>query len=142
MHVEMLRIVVLYVQALAWPTCVLVLMLAYKEVIARLIPGAKIKFSIAQFSVETSIPEIEQSVRESLVGGKLTDEEISLLKNLRDQGRTELGPSLTPATARPLRDAGLLTYFPRGVGRMLANAKEIEITTLGRLVVEAAEKRG
>ena len=134
--VEFLRIV------LGWPICFLVVMLVYKKAITSLLsllPGAKIKLTIGQFSFEMPIPELEQSVTESLVDKTLTADQISLLTNL-SKGRAPFDPS-DLSIARPLRNAGLIKVPD---GRFLQTgqefAEEIEITTLGRYVVEAAKK--
>jgi hypothetical protein len=134
--VEVLRIVH------SWPICFLVVMLVYKKAITSLLsllPGAKIKLTIGQFSFEMPIPELEQSVTESLVDKKLTADQISLLTKL-SKGRSPFDPS-DLNIARPLRNAGLIKVPD---GRFLQTgqefAEEIEITTLGRYVVEAAKK--
>jgi hypothetical protein len=122
---------------LAWPIVALLIGYWYRDVFRSLFPGAKVKLTISGVAIETSIPVIEQSVTESLRGRKLTPEQWSLLKKLHDDGRTELQKLQTEvSTLRPLRDSGLVRGHPEG---FLANATEIEITTLGRLLVEASE---
>ena len=139
--IELLRIV------LAWPSCFLVVMLVYRKAINRaitsLLPGAKITLKIGQFVVETSFPEMVQSVTESLVEKALTPDQISLLTALSESRMTRspfnCSDQATLDIARPLRNAGLIRVPGGGY---LQSATEIEITTLGRRVAQAASRKG
>lgn len=81
------------------------------------------------------LQRLEQSVQESLRGRQLTEEQWSWLRNLRDPGRSIYDPA-KHETLRPLRNAGLIREHPEGT---LTNAKELEITHLGRLLVNARD---
>jgi hypothetical protein len=144
--VEVLRIV------LAWPLCFLVVMLVYKRDIASLIgslasllPGTKIKLTIVGgTSFEIPIPVLEQSLTDSLGGKKLSSDQITLLTKLHDEGTSPLEHSSEHINnvVRPLRDSALLKVS--GGGFLESGneyAKEIEITTLGRYVIEAEIKK-
>lgn len=128
--------VIEYIKVLAWPVLVISLALLFKGVISRLIPGSKVKFKIAGVSIETSIPELEKSVTESLRGRKLTSEQWSWLRQLRDDGRSKYNHEYY-AQLRLLRNAGLIREHPEG---WLSSADEVEITTLGFLLLEAYDK--
>lgn len=124
-----------FVKALAWPVVAFLIACFYREVLRRLAPGSRLKFSISGVEFETSVPELEQSVEESLRGRKLTEEQWSWLRKLRDHGRSIYDPA-SYETLRPLRNAGLIREHPEGT---LTNAKELEITHLGRLLVNARD---
>jgi hypothetical protein len=128
-----------YTKVLAWPLIALTALLLYKKIITGLVPGSKVKFTLSGFSIETSLPVIEQSVTDSLDGQTLTEEELALLKKLRNDGRITFERSATNIKmARSLRNAGLIKHYPRG--GFLQDARQIEITILGRLLVEAVDK--
>src|SRR5579871_6177736 len=86
-RMDIAKIVLSYLQALAWPAVALTAILRYREILGRLIPGSKVKLAISGFSIETTLPVLEQSVTESLGGRKLTSEQLTLLKGLRREGR-------------------------------------------------------
>ena len=126
-----------YVKALAWPVTALTAMFAYRRVIIRLLPGSKVTMKMFGFSIERSLPEIEELVTERLGGRSLNPEQMRLLKSLADSGRAPFDRA--PASqnvARPLRNAGLIISYPDGL--QLAEAESIELTGLGRLIVVAA----
>ena len=86
--------------------------------------------------LETTLPVIERSITESLQGEELKDEQWAWLIKLRNQGRTAFHPS-DLQLLRPLRDSALIRAYPKG---FLQNATAVEITTLGRLLVEASRR--
>src|SRR5258708_5079998 len=127
---ETARIVQTFVAVSAWPFVALVTLAAiivYRKDVLSFLPRSTVKLQISGWSIEISIPEIEQSVRESLGGRNLTAEQLSLLRKLRDGGRMEFDSSQIP-TARPLRNCGLIKSYPER--EYLTNATEIEITIL------------
>ncbi|MBI2149114.1 MAG: hypothetical protein HYY76_12290 [Acidobacteria bacterium] len=126
------------VNALAWPLVALIVAIAYRRVLRGLMPGSRIKFSISGVEFETSIPELERSVEENLHGRKLSGDQWNWLRRLRDDGRTKYDHANYEAL-RPLRNAGLIREHPEGT---LTACEEIEITHLGRLLVNARDKRG
>jgi len=136
--VEIARIVRTYAAVLAWPIVAVVAVLVYRKVIPSMLPGAKIKLIVFGLTIQTSIPVLEQSVRESLGGRGLTKDQLSLLQKLRSDGRAAVDKTQLEM-ARRLRNAGLIRHCPEE--EYLQNATEIEITILGRLLVEAAENQ-
>jgi hypothetical protein len=68
---EIAQLVLEYLSKLAWPLVAIFLALRFRSVIAGLIPGAKVKFSISGVTVETTLAELERSVSESLRGKAL-----------------------------------------------------------------------
>jgi hypothetical protein len=125
-----------YLRILVWPLIALTALLLYRKILASLVPGAKVKLTFSGFAIETTLPVIERSVTESLGGHSLTPEQLLLLRRLKS-GSVELdtaGDMLK--LARPLRNAGLIRHHPEE--GFLQVAKIIELTTLGRLLVEAA----
>jgi hypothetical protein len=137
---EIANVVLGYVEALAWPAVVLIAIVLYRDTFRHLMPGSTVKLTISGFGIETSLPVLEQSVTESLGGRRFTVEQLALLRKLKDQGRMALDRSSIDF-ARPLRNAGLMRFYPDGPGQYLQNADEIEITTLGRILIEAVEKK-
>ena len=135
---ETANLVLGFVKALSWPTVVLTAIFAYRGILSRLMPGSTIKLNVSGFSIETTLPVLEQSVTESLGGRKLTSAQIGLLRKLRDEGRSRFDEAELDL-ARPLRNAGLIKFYPEE--GFLQNAEEIEATTLGRLLIEVAEKK-
>jgi hypothetical protein len=127
-----------HLEALAWPLVALTAIVLYREVLSRLVPGSRIKLTILGVTVETTLPVLEQSVTESLGGRKITANQLAILKKLKAEGRTKFDRDSLSA-ARPLRNAGLIRFYPED--GFLESADEIEITTLGRLLIEAAEEQ-
>ena len=126
-----------FVKVLAWPIVVLVVALFYHRILQNLLAGSRVKFAISGVEFETSIPELERSVEEDLRGRKLSDEQWQWLRELREKGRTSYD-KVNYNTLRPLRNAGLIREHPEGT---LTNAEEIEITHLGRLLINARDER-
>ena len=134
--IEMVKIVQTFVAVLAWPFVWLATLgafIRYRKDVLGLLQGAKVKLEIFNFGIETSIPVIEQSVKESLGGRKLTAEQLALLRKLRDEGRVKFD-STQLDVARPLRNCGLIRNYPEG--KFLAEATEIELTILGDLLAK------
>lgn len=113
------------------------LAIRFRKVISGLVPGAKIKFSISGVTIETALADLERSVSESLRGKALSEEQWAWLRKLRDSGCTKYEHAHYDQL-RPLRNSGMIREHPEG---WLSNAKEIEITHLGRLLLEAYERR-
>jgi hypothetical protein len=134
---EVVNIVLEYLKVLIWPLVTIVLILVFRKPIIALIPRSKIQFTISNVTIETSLEVLEKSVKESLRGRPLTKEQWNWLKKLSENGRTSYDPN-SYDELRPLRNAGLIKEHPEG---WLSNAKEIEITTLGSLLLEAFEKQ-
>jgi hypothetical protein len=138
---DVAKIVHVYAEVMAWPLVALIAIVSYREVIRSLFPGAKVILRIFGSSIEISVPEIERSVTESLGEDELTDDQKKFLKQLyKDRMRfDDRGLDLKQISiARPLRNAGIIKHYPHD--KFLAEAKEIELTTLGRLLVEAIRK--
>ena len=133
----MWELILEYVRALAWPAVVLIVAYCYRSTLRALIPGSRIKFSISGVEFETSIPELERSVEESLRGRKLSEQQWRWLRKLRDEGRSPYDHAHY-LELRPQRNVGLIREHPEGT---LTSAQEIEITHLGRLLIDAHDKR-
>ena len=125
-----------YVQALIWPCVALFLLLRYRGMIESLIPRSKLKFTIAGVTIETSLDTIERSVEESFRGRPLSPEQWTWLRRLRHEGRLPYESDYYKEL-RPMRNSGLIREHPEG---WLSASEEIEITTLGRLLLESHEK--
>ncbi|MFP4139442.1 MAG: hypothetical protein ACLFVY_02675 [Phycisphaerae bacterium] len=123
-----------YVRVLVWPTVVVFAFLLFRKSLQNiLVRPEKIKFSIGGVTVETSIEQLTKSVSESLRGKTLSDDQWDWLTRLSTTARLSYDHQFYE-TLRPLRNAGLIREHPEG---WLSNSKEIEITTLGRLLLEA-----
>lgn len=125
-----------YVRVLVWPIVVVILAFRYWSVLQALMPGSRIKLSISGVQVEISPPELKRSVEESLRGRKLSKDQWQWLRKLRDEGRSRYDHA-TYLELRPLRNVGLIREHPEGT---LTDAKEIEITHLGRLLIDAHDQ--
>ncbi len=134
--VELAEICRDYVDLLTCPFVALVAIIMYRGIIRSLLPGAKVQLRIAGVTVETTLPKVEASISESLQGEKLSEAQWDWLKRLHAEGRIEISEQ-DRRLLRPLRDSGLVRAFPRG---FLQNATAVEITTLGRLLVESKSR--
>ena len=134
---DIASIVLEYLRVLIWPLVTIVLVLMFRESIVALIPRSKIRFTISNITIETSLESLEKSVKESLRGRTLTKTQWNWLKRLSENGRVSYDPNFY-SELRPLRNAGLIREHPEG---WLSTAKEIEITTLGSLLLKAYEKQ-
>jgi len=133
---QIAQIIHAYIEVLAWPTVAVLAMLLYRGIIRSLLPGAKVKLTISGVTVETTIPVIERSVTESLGGEKLTHEQWTWLRKLRNPGPQSISDA-DKLVLRPLRDAGLLRTSERG---FLQDPRAVELTSLGKLMVDASER--
>ena len=130
------QIILGYIQALIWPFVAIFLLLRYHGVIESLIPRSKLKLNIAGVTIETSLDTIERSVEEGFRGRRISSEQWTWLQRLRNEGRLPYDHAHYDEL-RPMRNTGLIREHPEG---WLSNSKEIEITTLGRLLLESHEK--
>lgn len=129
------RLLLDYVRALLWPSVAVFALVAYRGILASVIPGSKVKFTVSGITIETELRTLERSVTESLRGRRLTPEQWLWLRKLREEGRVRYDHQNYPLL-RPLRNAGLLREHPEG---HLTAAEEIEITALGSLLLDAAD---
>jgi hypothetical protein len=130
---EIARLVLGYFQVLIWPAVALFALWRYREVIQSLIPRSKIKLTFAGVSIETSLDALQRSLEESFRGRHLTTEQWTWLERLHEAGRLPYDHAHY-SQLRPLRNSGLIREHPEG---WLSKAEEIEITTLGGLLLEA-----
>ena len=133
---QIAQLVLNYLQILVWPCVVIFALLRYRKGIESLISQSKVKFDFAGVTIETSLETLELSVQESLRGQKLSLEQWSWLKRLKDEGWIAYNHTYYDQL-RPLRNAGLIREHPEG---WLTTATEIEITILGKLLLEAWEQ--
>ena len=126
-----------YIQVLVWPVVATLLGWMYRDVVRALLPEAKVTFTFAGLRIETTLPEVERSLTESLHDEKLTTMQWDWLKDLQLSCRKEISHDDVSAL-RPLRDAGLIRAFPKG---FLEHASAVEITRLGRILIEAKRQR-
>lgn len=134
---QIVEIIHVLAQVLAWPMVAVLAIFWYRDVVLELVSKNNVKLTISGVTIETTIPVLEQSVTESLRGERLTDEHWSWLRRLRDESPLLISDDDKPAL-RLLRDAGLLRPAEKG---FLQNAKAVEITSLGRLVVDAYKRK-
>jgi hypothetical protein len=122
-----------YIQVLIWPIVAFFVLWKYRDVIKSLVPRSKLKLTIAGVSIETSLETLQRSVEESFRGRRISTDQWTWLKRLHDSGRIPYNHTYYEQL-RPLRNSGLIREHPEG---WLSDAKEIEITTLGRLLLDA-----
>jgi nicotinic acid phosphoribosyltransferase len=130
---EMAHLILGYVQALAWPFIVLFGLFLYRDIIRSLLPRSKLKFTIAGVTIEPSIEVLQRSVQESFRGGRLSEAQWEWLRRLARDGRLPYDHKHY-IELRRLRNSGLIREHPEGT---LTASDEIEITTLGRLLLNA-----
>jgi len=97
-----------------------------------------VSFTISGITVETTLAELERSVSDSLRGDELTNEQWSRLTRIRDEGCVPYNHNSDYSHLVPLRNAGLIREHPKG---QLTPAKEVSITTLGRLLADAYDRK-
>jgi hypothetical protein len=79
---------------------------------------------------------LQRSVEESFRGRRLSSAQWEWLRRLRRDGRLPYDHQHYDVL-RPMRNAGLIREHPEG---WLSNAQEIEITTLGSLLLDAHDQ--
>jgi hypothetical protein len=136
LDMEISTLILNYLQVLIWPLVVIFALIKYKKVLEGLIPKSKIQMTIAGVTFQVNMDVLEKSVEESLRGRTLSAKQWDWLRRLSNEGITKYNPK-DYDDLRPLRNAGLIKEYPEG---WLTTAKEIEITTLGRLLIDAKEK--
>jgi hypothetical protein len=133
---DIARLVLSYIQILIWPIVLSFALWSYRDAILSLVPRSKLKFKVAGVSIETSLETLQRSVEESFRGRHISSGQWNWLKRLHEGGRIAYD-HVYYEELRPLRNSGLIREHPEG---WLSNAKEIEITTLGRLLFEAQQQ--
>ena len=126
-----------FVDVLAWPVVVVFIAILYRAIVKALLPGSRVKFTISGVEFQVSLADLERSIEESLRGRKLSNEQWAWLRRLRDEGRMPYEHAQY-VQLRPMRNAGLIREHPEGT---LTAASEIEITHVGRLLVDAHDKK-
>lgn len=131
------QLVLSYMQALAWPCVAVFGLIKYRPVIESLIPQAKVKLTLMGVTIEISPPELARAVEERFTGGTLTQEQRDWLQRLKEKGPQKFEYGQDNALLRPLRNAGLIKPYQN---EYLATAEKVEITSIGKLVLEAWER--
>jgi hypothetical protein len=121
-------------QALSWPVVAVFGLVFYRKAITALLSQSKVRFTISGISFETTLAELERSVVESLRGDDLTRDQWSRLQYIRAEGRVPFNRASDYDPLVTLRNAGLIREHPKG---QLTHAKEVSITTLGRLLSDS-----
>lgn len=134
---QIARIVLEFLEVLAWPSVTIILFLVFRKTIDSLVPRSKIKFTISGVTIETNPETLEESVTESLRGTPLTEDQWEWLRRLNAETRLRYDHNYYDQL-RPLRNSGLIKEHPEG---WLTTAEEIEITTLGKLLFQASKQR-
>jgi len=137
---EIARLALSYIQTLIWPLFIAFVSIRYQEFIESLMSRSKITLNIAGQKIETSLEVLQRSIEASSFG-PLTPEQSNWLTRLRDEGRAGRQVPYKEADYQesllPLRNAALIRAYP---GRpFLHTATHVEITPLGKLLVEALE---
>jgi hypothetical protein len=129
------------VDILAWPVVALGALLVIGPQLAKLLSGAKVKLKIADQSIETTLPELQQILEEQ-AGDPLSLEHKALLRALLQNGPKTYDAGVKASEERkllrPLRNNGLVQTVPRNA--FLAKAKAIELSALGRLYLRASQR--
>jgi hypothetical protein len=124
---------------LAWPAVAVVALLVIRPHLHQLLSGAKVKFSVAGQSIETTLPEVK-AILEEQAGEPLSPEQVKYLNALYREGAKQYPEGVDAHEdrefLRPLRNAGLVLTIPRNA--FLRDAKAIELSALGRLFLRAS----
>lgn len=139
---EPLPVAILLIQALAWPLVALVAIAVLPKQLRFLLPGAKVKLTVAGQSIETTVPELTQLVEET-AAEVMTAELRAYLVELMRIGVKPYPDGLDRETRehlRPLRNAGLVLAVPKDV--RLAKATGVQLSGLGRLYLRAVHAAG
>jgi hypothetical protein len=136
--VDVARIVLGYVQALAWPAAAVILLMRYQRIIEKLLPGTIIKWTLGGVTIETTLKILKKAIEESSSDEGISQAQWSQLEDLED-GPREYDHTRDYDLLMPLRNSGLIRPRPRG---FLTQAKKVEITALGRLLIQARIEQG
>lgn len=136
--VDVAHVVLSYVQVLVWPTVAVVLLLYYRPVIERLLPGTRIKLTLAGVTIETTLDVLTNSIEEAVGDEGISKEQLSRLEQIGADGRVQFNYDRDYKVLVPMRNAGLIRPIPRGY---LTQVKEVELTPLGRLWLKARKEQ-
>ena len=126
-----------YLQVLVWPCVVIFALIRYRRVIESLASQSEVTVTIMGFSIKIPLKILERSLEENLPEGKPSSDQWERLKELRKKGRVPFNYASDYEILLPLRNAGLIKAYP---GNFLTTTKEVEITTLGKLLLQAWEQ--
>lgn len=137
-NMEWAKLILEFIEAVSWPIITVVIMIIYhKDIRSLLKKRSNITFTIAGVTIETSIETLQQSVEENFRERLITDKQWEWLNRLKKAGRQQYKGEYY-GDLRPLRNTGLIREHPEG---WLSNAKEIELTQLGNLLLQAHQKQ-
>lgn len=126
-----------FMTALAWPVLAVFFLVRYREALLSLMAQGKVKFEMAGVTVETSLAKFERIMTDSMRGRDLSRKQWQYLEGMADSPmpfiREEHYDDL-----QPMRNAGLIWAIPDG---HLGSAKQVTISPLGRLLLEARSKQ-
>jgi hypothetical protein len=131
------HVVLSYIRVLIWPIVAVILLIAYRRIIERLLPGARIKLTLAGVTIETTLDVLTNSIEEIVADEGISKEQWSRLEHIGTEGRVEFNYGRDYKVLMPIRNAGLIRPVPRGY---LTQATEVELTPLGRLLLQARKR--
>jgi hypothetical protein len=127
------------VKAIAWPVVTGIAVYRYRDVVKDLLSGSEVEIKAFGSTIKKTIPEMKKLFAEILEeDGRIGDEQMDLLKAIQSSGVRPLSPEEL-SDLRLLRDAGLIRSYPKG--KYLADAESTSTTPIGRLVLEARDKK-
>jgi hypothetical protein len=129
-------------QVIAWPLVVLIGMILIRPHLRTLMSESKLKLSMFEHSIETTLPELQEVIQEQAEGA-LTPEHIQYLESLSNLGLKSYPDGVKSEERkflRPLRNAGLLATVPRNA--FLTEATAIQLAALGRSYMRARRQGG
>jgi len=139
------ELVLKYIEALIWPVTAVIFLVLYHDPILALLEKSKITLSLFGVSVEMTLSQLESSMTAPL-GGVLTPQQWDLLKEIAEHGNISvkdkgfvMSMQKDLPWIRPVRNAGLIMTLPDG--EYIEQAKEIAMTPLGELLMQAKQKR-
>jgi hypothetical protein len=102
------------------------------------LPGTKIRLTLAGVTIETTLEVLRNSIEEVVGDEGIGKEQWSRLEQMQRESRVQYNHQKDYGALMPLRNAGLIWSIPRGY---LTQAKEVELTPLGRLLLDARKEQ-
>ena len=101
-------------------------------------PSTRVRLTMAGVTIEANFEALRSAIEESVWDEDINQAQWDWLDRLRREGRVEYDHARDYNLLMPIRNAGLIRALPRG---FLTQAREVEITPLGRLLLEARDEQ-
>jgi len=133
---DIAELVLKLLTTLVWPLVTVFFLVRYREALQSLMAQGKVKFTMAGVTVETTLAKFEEVMTDNLRDKTLLSSQWESLQQMA-QAPIPFDRAKDYEHLRPLRDAGLIWALPKG---HLGDAKEVVISPLGKLLLNARQK--